>query len=57
MVLNINKLTTLSSTLAKFKVEGYEVAKKIRGVGMYDASAASQMLSRDFAKMSDVTAK
>jgi hypothetical protein len=50
MVLNTSKLTTLSSTLAKFRTEGYEIAKKIKGVGMYDASAASQMLSRDFAK-------
>lgn len=57
MVLNTNKLTSLSSTLAKFKNEGYEIAKKIKGVGMYDASAASQMLSRDFAKVSDVTAE
>lgn len=50
MVLNTSKLTELSSMLAKFRDEGYEVAKQIKGVGMYEASAASQMLSRDFGK-------
>jgi hypothetical protein len=50
MVLNTNKLTALSGMLAKFRTEGYEIARKIKGVGMYDASAASQMLSRDFSK-------
>ena len=48
MVLNTSRLTELSSMLAKFRDEGYEIAKEIRGVGMYTASAASQMLSRDF---------
>ncbi|MBB1474542.1 MULTISPECIES: hypothetical protein [Shewanella] len=50
MVLNTSKLTELSSMLAKFRDEGYDVAKQIKGVGMYEASAASQMLSRDFDK-------
>jgi hypothetical protein len=50
MVLNTRKLTALSSMLAKFRDEGYEIAKQIKGVGMYEASAASQMLSRDFDK-------
>lgn len=50
MVLNTQKLTALGSMLAKFRTEGYEIAKNIKGVGMYDASAASQMLSRDFKK-------
>lgn len=50
MVLNTNKLTALSGMLSKFRSDGYEIAKTIKGVGMYDASAASQMLSRDFAK-------
>ncbi|MFZ6694067.1 hypothetical protein [Undibacterium sp. SXout20W] len=50
MVLNTNKLTELSGMLAKFRTEGYEIAKEIKGVGMYNASAASQMLSRDFSK-------
>jgi len=50
MVLDTNKLTNLSSMLATFRDEGYEVAKQIKGVGMYEASAASQMLSRDFNK-------
>lgn len=50
MVLNTNKLTALSGMLSKFRSDGYEVAKTIHGVGMYDASAASQMLSRDFSK-------
>lgn len=48
MVLNTSKLTKLSSMLAKFRDDGYEIAKQIKGVGMYEASAASQMLSRDF---------
>lgn len=48
MVLNTSKLSELNSMLAKFREEGYEVAKQIKGVGMYAASAASQMLSRDF---------
>lgn len=50
MVLNTSKLTELSTMLAKFRDEGYEIAKQIKGVGMYEASAASQMLSRDFEK-------
>ncbi|MEF9672264.1 hypothetical protein [Pseudomonas viridiflava] len=50
MVLNTSKLTELSKMLAKFKDEGYEIAKEIKGVGIYNASAASQMLSRDFKK-------
>lgn len=48
MVLNTSRLTELSSMLEKFRDEGYEIAKQIKGVGMYRASAASQMLSRDF---------
>ncbi|MBN7286822.1 hypothetical protein GU253_15205 [Vibrio cholerae] len=48
LVLNTSKLTDLSTMLAKFRDEGYEVAKQIKGVGRYTASAASQMLSRDF---------
>lgn len=50
MVLNTKKLTTLSEMLPRFSVEGYEIAKGIKGIGMYEASAASQMLSRDFQK-------
>lgn len=50
MVLNTSKLTELSEMLNKFKIEGYEIAKEIKGVGVYEASAASQMLSRDFCK-------
>lgn len=52
MVLSTSKLTELSEMLAKFRDEGYEIAKDIKGVGMYEASAASQMLSRDFDKYS-----
>lgn len=48
MVLNTSKLTGLSQMLAKFRDEGYDIAKEIKDVGMYTASAASQMLSRDF---------
>lgn len=50
MVLNTSKLTELSLMLAKFREEGYEIAKQIKGVGMYKASTASQMLSKDFNK-------
>ncbi len=50
MVLNTSRLTELGSMLTKFRCEGYEIAKEISGVGIYTASAASQMLSRDFAK-------
>ncbi|KAB7683161.1 hypothetical protein GBN23_02995 [Plesiomonas shigelloides] len=52
MVLNTSKLTDLSQMLSKFRDEGYEIAKEIKGVGMYTASAASQMLSRDFNRKS-----
>lgn len=48
MVLNTSQLYKLNGMLAKFREEGYEVAKQIKGVGVYTASAASQMLSRDF---------
>lgn len=48
MVLNTARLESLSKMLTHFREEGYEVAKLIKGVGMYEASAASQMLSRDF---------
>ncbi|MDD5412505.1 MAG: hypothetical protein PHF31_14030, partial [Methylobacter sp.] len=50
MVLNTSKLTELSKMLAVFRDEGYGIAKEIKGIGMYTASAASQMLSRDFNK-------
>lgn len=48
--LNTSKLTELSVMLTKFREDGYEIAKEIKGVGMYTASSASQMLSRDFSK-------
>lgn len=48
MVLNTSKLTTLNEMLTQFRDDGYEIAKQIKGVGMYKASAASQMLSKDF---------
>ncbi|MCI5144741.1 MAG: ATP-binding protein [Candidatus Electrothrix sp. AR3] len=48
MVLNTSKLKALSIMLEQFREEGYEIAKQMKGVGMYEASAASQMLSRDF---------
>ena len=50
MVLNTSKLTCLSQLLATFRDDGYKVAREIKGIGMYSASAASQMLSRDFKK-------
>ncbi|MFV3304063.1 hypothetical protein ACNFBT_02120 [Pseudomonas sp. NY15181] len=48
MVLNTDRLTELAPMLAKFREEGYEIARQIKDVGVYEASAASQMLSRDF---------
>lgn len=48
MVLNTSKLNSLSNMLTQFREEGYVIARQIKGVGMYEASAASQMLSRDF---------
>lgn len=48
MVLNTSRLTKLADMLRQYRDEGYEVAKTINGVGYYQASAASQMLSRDF---------
>lgn len=50
MVLNTSKLQKLSDMLRLYRDEGYDVAKTIKGVGYYQASAASQMLSRDFKK-------
>lgn len=48
MVLNTAKLTELETMLSRFRDQGYERAKQIKGVGVYSASAASLMLSRDF---------
>lgn len=50
MVLNTSKLKKLPDMLREYRDEGYQVAKSIKGVGFYEASAASQMLSRDFRK-------
>lgn len=50
IILNTSKLIQLSTMLATFRDEGYEIAKEIKNVGVYTASAASQMLSRDFSK-------
>lgn len=51
MVLNTNKLTALSDMLEIFRTEGREIAREMKGAGMYGASTASQMLSRDFSKI------
>ena len=48
LVLNTENLENLSTMLATFRDEGYEIAKTIKGTGYYTASAASLMLSRDF---------
>ncbi|HBR2011082.1 TPA: hypothetical protein L9M70_004995 [Klebsiella pneumoniae] len=48
MVLNTRKLGSLSSMLAQFRDDGYKIAAEIKHAGIYTASAASQMLSRDF---------
>lgn len=48
MVLSLSKLDDLSKLLAEFRDDGYKMASQIKGIGYYTASAASQMLSRDF---------
>ena len=48
MILDTKNLTELSEMLAKFRNDGYEIASKIKHAAFYTASAASQMLSRDF---------
>lgn len=48
MVLNTGRLTELNKMLEKFRDDGYEISRQIKGVGIYAASAASQMLSKDF---------
>ncbi|WP_313396980.1 hypothetical protein [Pantoea septica] len=48
MILNTEKLTALSQMLAQFRDDGYKIASEIKHAGVYTASAASQMLSRDF---------
>lgn len=48
MVLNTSRIGSLDDMLSQFRDDGYEVARQIKGVGMYEASSASQMLSRDF---------
>ncbi|WP_210473068.1 hypothetical protein [Vibrio crassostreae] len=48
LVLNTSKLDELKTMLSQFQKDGFEAAKQIKGVGVYNASAASQMLSRDF---------
>lgn len=53
MVLNTSRLTELAEMLSTFRKEGYEVAREIKGIGIYTASAASQMLSRDFRSISE----
>ena len=50
IILNTSKLTELGTMLSTFRDEGTEIAKEIKNVGIYTASAASQMLSRDFKK-------
>lgn len=51
LVLNTSRLEALDKMLSVFRDEGYVIAQEIKGVGMYKASAASQMLSRDFKKV------
>ncbi|CAI2069066.1 ATP-binding protein [Serratia quinivorans] len=48
MVLNTSKLGALSSMLSQFRDDGYKIAAEIKSQGVYTASAASLMLSRDF---------
>lgn len=49
MILNTERLGDLKGMLAKFRDDGHRIAKHIKGSGVYTASAASQMLSGDFA--------
>lgn len=48
MVLDTSKLDTLKDMLSTFRDDGFQIARELKGVGIYQASAASQMLSRDF---------
>ena len=48
LYLDTSRLVELSQMLRKFREEGFEVAKQIKGIGHLEASAASLMLSRDF---------
>lgn len=48
IVLDLNRLIALDASIDQFKEEGFHLAKQIKGVNMYEASTASQMLSRDF---------
>lgn len=50
MVLDTSKLDDLKIMLSRFQKDGFEIAAKLKDLGVYNASAASQMLSRDFAQ-------
>lgn len=49
MVLDTSKIETLKDMLGQFHQEAQEITKQLKGLGQYNASTASQMLSRDFA--------
>lgn len=46
--LNTNNIGTLSQTLKKYRIEGYEIARQLGKGALVSASTASQMLSKDF---------
>ncbi|BAW80220.1 hypothetical conserved protein [Candidatus Nitrosoglobus terrae] len=48
MILDTSRLEALSKMLAKFTRDGHRIASEIKKNGVYTASAASQMLYRDF---------
>lgn len=50
MILNTQQLGKLDDMLSDFRKDGVRIAKDIKGTGIYRASDASQMLSRDFKK-------
>ncbi len=48
--LKLHEVETLRSALARYTVEGKTISEDIRGAKVLEASAASQMLRRDFLK-------
>ncbi len=50
MVIDVKSITTLNEMTRIFAEEGRVIAKQLKGVGYYNPSAASLMLSSDFKK-------
>jgi hypothetical protein len=50
LTLNTQNIDSLSKSLNKFRKEGQEITKKLKGVGRISSEAASFMLTKDFNK-------